>query len=88
MQLRVRNHRHTDLTLEMSLSLPAGWRSTPERVNLRVPVGGEASTSISLVVPLNWNGSNERRAIAADVTANGIHLGQIAEAVVDVRSRS
>jgi len=86
MQLRVRNHRHTDLTLEMSLSLPAGWRSTPERVNLRVPAGGEASASVSLVVPLNWSGPNERRAIAADVTANGVHLGQIAEAVVDVRS--
>ena len=48
--------------------------------------GGTGTTTVELIVPSSWSGPNERRAIAADVTANGIHLGQIAEAVVDVLS--
>jgi len=85
-QLRVRNHRPVELSLEIALCLPPQWRSTPGEVRLKVAAGGTGTTTVELIVPSSWSGPNERRAIAADVTANGIHLGQIAEAVVDVRS--
>lgn len=86
LELRVRNHRNSEMVLELALALPAGWRSTPERINLRVPAVGATTAHVDLTVPIDWPGPNERRAIAADVIADGVYLGQIAEAVVDVRS--
>ena len=85
-QLRVRNHRRTELSVEIALCLPAQWRSRPERVSLKVPAGATGTTQVELMVPLDWRAPNGRRAIAADVVANGVYLGEIAEAVVDVRS--
>jgi hypothetical protein len=86
LELRVRNHRSTDTNLEIALCLPEQWRSTPARVNLKVPARGTNVTSVEITIPLDWRGPNARRAVAADVIADGIYLGQIAEAVVDVRS--
>jgi hypothetical protein len=86
LELRVRNHRSTDRDLEIALCLPEQWHSTPARVNLKVPAGGTKVASVEMTVPLDWGGPNARRAIAADVIADGVYLGQIAEAVVDVRS--
>jgi hypothetical protein len=86
MEVRVRNHRKTDVEVEVILCLPRRWRSSPERVALKVPAGRTVKGAFELTVPLDWTGPDERRAIAGDVVANGVYLGQIAEAVVDVRS--
>ena len=86
LQLRVRNHRRTELSVEVALRLPAQWRSRPERVTLKVPAGTTGTTTVEVTVPLDWRGPNARRAIAADVVSNGVYLGQIAEAVIDVCS--
>lgn len=86
LELRARNHRSREVELELALAVPPGWRSRPERVHLRVPAAGTATAHVSMTVPLDWPGPNERRAIAADVIADGVYLGQIAEAVVDIRS--
>jgi hypothetical protein len=85
LELRVRNHRSRDMNLEIELCLPEQWRSTPARVNLKVPARGTNVASVEMTVPLDWRGPNARRAIAADVIADGVYLGQIAEAVVDIR---
>lgn len=86
LELRVRNHRTIPVHLEIGLSLPAGWRSTPSSVRLTVEPKGTASAPIEMTIPAGWSGQSQRTAIAADVIANGRYLGQIAEAVVDVRS--
>jgi glyoxylase-like metal-dependent hydrolase (beta-lactamase superfamily II) len=86
LELRVRNHRSRDMNLEIALCLPEQWRSTPARVNFNVPARGTNVASVEMTVPLEWRGLNTRRAIAADVIADGVYLGQITEAVVDVRS--
>ena len=86
LQLRARNRRNREVTLELSLTVPSGWHSAPELVELRVPAEGTAAAKIELTVPLNWPESNGRRAVAADVVANGVYLGQVAEAVIDVQS--
>jgi hypothetical protein len=74
------------MNLEIALCLPEQWRSTPARIHLNVPAGGTNVASMEMTVPLDWRWPNARRAIAADVIADGVYLGQIAEAVVDVRS--
>jgi len=86
LQLRVRNHRPAEMNVEIVLCLPKQWRATPERVSLKVPAGGTNSTTVEMLVPMDWHELDGRRAIAADVIADGVYLGQIAEGVVDVRS--
>jgi glyoxylase-like metal-dependent hydrolase (beta-lactamase superfamily II) len=85
LQIRARNDRKHDIALEIALCLPPRWRSTPQRVKLHIAAGGKGEGHMQMMVPLDWSGQNERRAIAADVIADGVYLGQIAEAVVDVR---
>jgi hypothetical protein len=68
------------------LVLPAGWKSDPAKLNLKVPAQGASAGTVEITVPANWSGPYERRAIAADVMADGRYLGQIAEAAVEVRS--
>lgn len=86
LEIRVRNHRNIPVELEIVLSLPAGWRCDPPAVKLKVPAKGADRAAVEMTVPADWRGSSDRRAIAADVMANGRYLGQIAEAVVDIRS--
>jgi hypothetical protein len=37
-------------------------------------------------IPEDWKGGYERVAITADVLADGRYIGQVAEAVVDLRA--
>jgi hypothetical protein len=86
LQIRARNHRRREIALEIALCLPRGWRSSPERLSLKLAAGGTGEAQVQITVPLDWSGPNERRAITADIIADGVYLGQVAEAVVDVRA--
>lgn len=86
LEIRVRNHRGVPLDLQIALSLPAGWRCEPAVMKLTVPAKGENRMAAHLTVPGDCRGPFDRRAIAADVLCNGRYLGQIAEAVVDIRA--
>jgi hypothetical protein len=86
-ELRVRNLRRRAIELEAMLVLPKGWRSSPARLRLSAPAGQNASAAVTVTVPAGWHGPLSRLAIAADVVADGKYLGQIAEAVVDIRER-
>ena len=85
LEVRARNHRSADIELHAVLILPAGWMATPSEVKLKIPANGQSSVPVQVVIPAGWRGSYERHAIAADVVADGRYLGQIAEAVVEVR---
>jgi hypothetical protein len=86
LEIRVRNHRTVPIDLEIALSLPAGWQASPRSVKLTVAAIDSNRATLQMTIPENWHGPAERQAIAADVIANGRYLGQIAEAVVDIRS--
>lgn len=85
MEIRVRNYSAAPMELEVALTLPAGWRSSPDRVKFSAGPKGSATAAIRVVLPAD--APPGRRAIAADVLCNGRYLGQIAEAVVDVEVR-
>jgi glyoxylase-like metal-dependent hydrolase (beta-lactamase superfamily II) len=85
LEIRVRNLRRRPLQLEAMLVLPERWRATPAKVSLTVAPGQTGSAPLSIAIPRDWRGSQPRVAIAADVRADGRYLGQIAEAVVDIR---
>lgn len=85
-EIRVRNHRKRAIEVEAALVLSAGWRCDPSRVTLSIAPGGEAKAPLTISAPSD--APDARLAIAADVRADGRYLGQIAEAVVDVRSHN
>lgn len=86
LEVRARNHRPKAITLQVALCLPPGWTSTPSTIHFTVPANASASHPMEITIPHSAYRQDERRAIAADVVADGVHLGQIAEAVVDMCS--
>ncbi|MDQ1471066.1 MAG: hypothetical protein QOJ99_2546 [Bryobacterales bacterium] len=90
-EFRVRNLRRTPINVQMMLVLPKTWRSSPSKVRVRALPGETASVTVGITIPAAWRGAGpgagSRVAIAADVMMDGKYLGQIAEAVVDVREK-
>jgi hypothetical protein len=67
--------------------LPSGWRANPAKVTVSAEANAEAKTEATISVPAGYANSLSRVAIALDVMADGKSLGQIAEAVVDLKTR-
>jgi glyoxylase-like metal-dependent hydrolase (beta-lactamase superfamily II) len=84
-EVRVRNHYTRPLKIEAALILPAGWTCRPGVTRFEAPAKGKASAKVEVSVPEYWKGRYERVAIAADIMADGKYVGQVAEAVVDLR---
>ncbi len=84
-EIRVRNHRPRKTRIQAALVLPDGWRGAPSRISLTVDAKSEAKTEATISIPAQWSSPLPRVALALDVMADGKYLGQIAEAVVDVR---
>ncbi len=85
-EIRARNHRHKAVALQAALRLPSGWRSDPAVCRLTIPPGQSGTTRIAIAIPQTFRAPQSRIAIAADVLSDGQYLGQIAEAVIDVRT--
>jgi glyoxylase-like metal-dependent hydrolase (beta-lactamase superfamily II) len=86
LELRVQNLRRAAINVEAMLVLPNSWRTTPGRLSIRVPAGETARTPVTISIPTQWRIDGSRLAIAADIMLDGRYLGQIAEAVVEIRS--
>lgn len=84
LEIRVRNHGSEAMKLQVALSLPAGWTSSPASIAISVPPRSAVSHALQIKIPRSAYRLGERQAIAADVLANGVHLGQIAESVIDM----
>jgi len=84
LELRVRNYRSAPMRLEATLVLPAGWKASPEMLDLTIPPGQDGSAPFSVSIPEDWDRAKPRVAMAADIKADGKYLGQIAEGVADI----
>jgi glyoxylase-like metal-dependent hydrolase (beta-lactamase superfamily II) len=87
-QVRARNYRPRPVHLEGMLVMPHGWRSSPEKITLDVPANGNGTAHAAITIPREYSNPFQRVAIALDVSADGRYLGQITEAVVDLKMRS
>jgi glyoxylase-like metal-dependent hydrolase (beta-lactamase superfamily II) len=85
-QVRVHNYRSAPMKIEVAPVLPYGWRSEPEVLRFEAPPKGTVSCPFRLFTTRGGSVSAPRLAITADVTADGKRLGQIAEAVVNLRA--
>lgn len=72
------------MKIEVALVLPAGWRTEPEVLHFEAPTRGHVSRSFRLFTTRDEAKRTPRLAIAADVIADGKHLGQITEAIVNI----
>jgi glyoxylase-like metal-dependent hydrolase (beta-lactamase superfamily II) len=85
-EIRVRNHRRTPTELQVALTLPTGWQSRPEVARVNIPPLQTGMAKVSIRIPGDFPTEPSRVAIAADVLSDGRYLGQIAEAVIDLRA--
>jgi glyoxylase-like metal-dependent hydrolase (beta-lactamase superfamily II) len=86
-EVRVRNYRPRRVEIAGMFVLPERWRSSPSKIALSVDAKSDAKTEATISIPANWSNPLSRVAIALDVMADDKYLGQIAEAVVDIRPR-
>lgn len=85
LEIRVRNYKPDPMKIEAALAAPSDWRIEPGSVSFTVPGNGKAAHTVTVSAPAGWAPPAPRFAIACDVMRDGRYLGQIAEAVVDVR---
>ena len=65
--------------------MPEGWSARPDRGCLTAAPGEKKVADFVLQVPSSQSTLYRRQALALDATLDGKHLGQLAEAVVDLR---
>ncbi|MCL5270403.1 MAG: MBL fold metallo-hydrolase [bacterium] len=75
-------------TLEYALNLPQGWRAEPERGKLTAAPGKKTVAPFRLTVPAGEQTAYRRRVFTLDAVIDGQPLGQIAEALVDLRPQA
>jgi hypothetical protein len=84
-RLRVRVHNPTTAAQKAVLRMvvPVGWVAVPDVAAISLPPRGSDEIEIGVTA-----GAPQRRArLAVDVSIGELHLGQHAEAIVDVRAR-
>jgi glyoxylase-like metal-dependent hydrolase (beta-lactamase superfamily II) len=85
LEIRVRNYKPDATKVEAALIAPKGWRVTPDIVKFEIEGRKEAVKKVSVSVPSSWTPPAPRFAIVCDVMRDGKYLGQITEAVVDIK---
>jgi hypothetical protein len=83
LRVHVNNPRPATQKAVVRMVLPVGWASVPD-VAVSLPPLGQEQVEIQVTA-----GAPRRRArVAVDVSIGDLHLGQHAEAIMDVRDRS
>ena len=85
MQVWFENIHPETSTLEYRLVLPQGWSASPDNGRLTAAPGEKAVVDFILQVPDTQPTHYRRQAFTLDATINGKYMGQLAEAVVDLR---
>jgi len=86
LEVRVQNYKPSAMKLEIALIAPAEWNIVPDVLKFEAPSNGKAAQAFQVTIPRAWQPPAPRLAIAADVLADGRYLGQITEAVVEMKT--
>jgi hypothetical protein len=73
------------MKIEVAIIAPSEWRIEPDLLQFEVGAGSQKAQPFQIALPKDWSAPSARFAIAADVRSDGKYLGQITEAVVDMR---
>jgi hypothetical protein len=82
-ELRVRNHLFIPAEVEVELRLPPGIECPQPERRLTLPPKKEMAIPFQLVSSRVQR--PDRKVVTADITVNGAHLGEYAEALVELR---
>ena len=85
MQIWFENIFERESTLEYRLVLPEGWSASPDHGRITAAPGEKQVVDFVLRVPAGQPATYRRRAFTLDATVDGTHMGQVAEAVADLR---
>ncbi len=85
LEVRVQNYKPAPMKMEVALVAPSEWRIEPDVLKFEVPANGKAARPVEITIPKGWAAAGPRFAIAADVMSDGKYLGEITEAVVEMR---
>ena len=85
MQVWFENIFDRESTLEYQLVLPDGWIADPDNGRIIAAPGEKKIIDFTLQIPVTQPTTYRRQAFTLDATLDGKHLGQLAEAVVDLR---
>ena len=83
--VHVHNYKSAEMKAEVALVGPGDWTVSPNVLTLNVPPKSSLSKKVKVAIPKDWHPPGPRFAIAADVMCDGKYLGQITEAVVDMK---
>ena len=83
LEIRMVNFLPRPADAEVRLVVPGGWTVTPESARLRLAPQERSKAKFRVRVPGTYRFPYPRVAVAADVTFDGRHLGQISEATVE-----
>ncbi|MEK7408420.1 MAG: MBL fold metallo-hydrolase, partial [Acidobacteriota bacterium] len=86
LSVRVQNYKPSPMKMEVALVAPAEWSVEPDVLKFEAPANSMASQPVEIFIPKDWAAPGPRFAIAADVMSDGKYLGQITEAVVEMRA--
>ena len=80
--VEVRNPLHQEAEVSASLILPPGWQPVENEQHIRLHAGGKGGLDFQVLPPPNLLGKRFR--LAVDLAVGDLHLGQQAEALVDL----
>ena len=85
MQVWYENIFEEDSTLEYRLVLPRGWSADPDSGTISAAPGEKKIRDFVLRIPADQSTACRRQVFTIDATIDGRYMGQLAEAVVDLR---
>lgn len=85
MQVWFENIWDEPATLEYSLVLPRGWTAAPDHGRMTAAPKEKVVVDFVLRIPDDQSTKYRRQAFTLDATVDGRYMGQLAEAVVDLR---
>jgi glyoxylase-like metal-dependent hydrolase (beta-lactamase superfamily II) len=84
-ELRFRNGVEQAIQLRATMKGPASWVFTPSSVEVKAGPDSEAVAKVALHIPSAEKRSNRRFVITADLWRNDQHLGEVTEALVNMK---
>jgi glyoxylase-like metal-dependent hydrolase (beta-lactamase superfamily II) len=84
-ELRIRNWIYRPSHIKAAIVLPERWVSDPVCVDLTVPAKSVSSAPFAVKTPSSEARLNRRFVLTADIWRDGEHLGELTEALVNVR---
>ncbi len=88
LEVRVQNYKPSPMKIEVALVAPREWTISPDVLKIDVPARSKSKGTMQIAVPKSWQAPGVRFAIAADVMRDGKYLGQVTEAVIEMRGQS